>query len=69
MCSLYFEKLHFYSGKVTIWDLLGGCEIPTIYTKYMNIIRTSYITGTDMEQRIIYILGLDIYLLGPQFFL
>ena len=35
MCSLYFEKLHFYSGKVTIWDLLGGCEIPTIYTKYV----------------------------------
>ena len=52
MCSLYFEKLHFYSGKVTIWDLLGGCEIPTIYTKskYMNIIKTSYITDTGMER-------------------
>ena len=32
MCSLYFEKLHFYSGKVTIWDLPGGVK----FWEYIN---------------------------------
>ena len=39
MCSLYFEKLHFYSWKVTIWELPSECEIQTCITNSLKFVQ------------------------------
>lgn len=47
MCSLYFEKLHFYSGKVTIWDLPGGVKFKayTVTEIILNKMKIQLSTG------------------------